>query len=123
MSCVWMLQRVHSGDGCVLSSTLFMYDLRKGDLFCYELGKGVTSGTEKYLFINDNVWWRCAQYVIMPLGARCIEKIYVCIWRMLVFMSVVVAVWGYVGMFGVYRPFFKIVFFSLWSIDVCSVFV
>ena len=28
MSCVWMLQRGHSGDGCVLASTL-----RKGDLF------------------------------------------------------------------------------------------
>ena len=33
MSCVWMLQRGHSGDGCVLASTLFKYDLRKGDLF------------------------------------------------------------------------------------------
>ena len=33
MSCVWMIQRGHSGDGCVLSSTLYKYDLRKGDLF------------------------------------------------------------------------------------------
>ena len=33
MSCVWMLQRGHSGDGCVLASTLGKYDLRKGDLF------------------------------------------------------------------------------------------
>ena len=33
MSCVWMLQRGHSGYGCVLSSTLCKYDLRKGDLF------------------------------------------------------------------------------------------
>ena len=35
MSCVWMLQRGHSGDGCVLASTLTLckYDLRKGDLF------------------------------------------------------------------------------------------
>ena len=31
--CVWMLQRGHSGDGCVLASTLCKYDLRKGDLF------------------------------------------------------------------------------------------
>ena len=30
---------------------------------------------------------------------RCIETIYVCIWRMFVFMSVVVIVWGSVGMF------------------------
>ena len=28
-----MLQRGHSGDGCVLVSTLCKYDLRKGDLF------------------------------------------------------------------------------------------
>ena len=33
MSCVWMLQRGHSGDGCVLVSTLCKYDLRKGGLF------------------------------------------------------------------------------------------
>ena len=31
MSCMWMLQRGHSGDGCVLASTLCKYDLRKGD--------------------------------------------------------------------------------------------
>ena len=30
---VWMSQRGHSGDGCVLASTLCKYDLRKGDLF------------------------------------------------------------------------------------------
>ena len=28
-----MLQRGHSGDGCVFASTLCKYDLRKGDLF------------------------------------------------------------------------------------------
>ena len=28
-----MLQRGHSGDGCVLASTLCKYDLKKGDLF------------------------------------------------------------------------------------------
>ena len=33
VSCVWMLQRGHSGDECVLASTLCKYDLRKGDLF------------------------------------------------------------------------------------------
>ena len=31
--CVRILQRGHSGDGCVLVSTLCKYDLRKGDLF------------------------------------------------------------------------------------------
>ena len=28
-----ILQRGHSGDGCVLASTLCKYDLRKGELF------------------------------------------------------------------------------------------
>ena len=33
MSCVGVLQRGHSVDGCDLASTLCKYDLRKGDLF------------------------------------------------------------------------------------------
>ena len=33
MSCVWVLQREHIGDGCDLTLTLCKYDLRKGDLF------------------------------------------------------------------------------------------
>ena len=60
MSCVWMLQRGHSGDGCVLASTLCKYDLRKGDLFV--LGKGEAG---KYLFGAASVWWRCAQYFVI----------------------------------------------------------
>ena len=64
MSCVWMLQRGHSGDGCVLASTLCKYDLRKGDLFS-ELGKGATSESGKSLFRAASVWWRCAQYFII----------------------------------------------------------
>ena len=38
---------------------------------------------------------------------RCVETIDVCIWRMFVFMSVVVTVWGFVGMFVVLRPLLK----------------
>ena len=33
VSCVWVLQRGPSGDGCKLASTLCKYNLRKGDLF------------------------------------------------------------------------------------------
>ena len=33
MSCVWILQRGHSGDGCGLASTLCKYDLREICLF------------------------------------------------------------------------------------------
>ena len=63
--CVWMLQRGHSGDGCVLASTLCKYDLRKGDLFFSELGKFATSEVGKSLFRAANVWWRCAQYFVI----------------------------------------------------------
>ena len=37
--------------------------------------------------------------LLLPLVARCLETIDVCIWPMFVFMSVVVTVWGSVGMF------------------------
>ena len=39
--------------------------------------------------------------LLLPLVARCLETIDVCIWRMFVSMSVVVTVWGSVGMFVV----------------------
>ena len=41
---------------------------------------------------------------------------------MFVFMSVVVTVWGSVGMFVVYRPLLKIVGFEPWSVEVYCVF-
>ena len=39
--------------------------------------------------------------LLLPLVARCLETIDVCIWRMFGFMSVVVTVWGSVGIFVV----------------------
>ena len=39
--------------------------------------------------------------LLLPLVARCLETIDVCIRRMFVFMSVVVTVWGSAGMFVV----------------------
>ena len=94
MSCVWMLQRGHSGDGCVLVSTLCKYDLRKGDLFGVRWG----SISSKLLVCGGGV----RSILLLPLVARCLETIDVCIWRMFVFMSVVVTVWGSVGMFVVF---------------------
>ena len=61
MSCVWMLQKGHSGDGCVLVSTLCKYDLRKGDLFVLSWARM----RRVRLFIAANVWWRCAQYFVI----------------------------------------------------------
>ena len=50
--------------------------------------------------------------------------IIIIIWRMFVFMSVVMTVWGSMGMFIVYRPLLKIVYVvSLCSgCDGCCVF-
>ena len=48
--------------------------------------------------------------LLLPLVARCLETIYVCMWRKFVFMSVVVTVWGSAGMLVVLRPLLKIVF-------------
>ena len=113
VSCVWMLQRGHSGDGCVLSSTLCKYDLRKGDLFVLSwarvrrVRRGILSS--ELLMCGGGV----RSILLLPLVARCLETIDVCIWRMFVFMSVVVTVWGPVRMFVVLRPLLKIVFFSL----------
>ena len=47
--------------------------------------------------------------LLLPLVARCLETIDVCIWRMFVLMPVVVTMWGSVVMFVVYRPMLKTV--------------
>ena len=50
--------------------------------------------------------------LLLPLVARCLETIDVGIWHMFVFMSLVVNVWGSMGMFVVQRPLLKIVFLT-----------
>ena len=97
MSCVWMLQRGHSGDGCVLASTLCKYDLRKGDLFVLSWARvrRVRRGSisSELLVCGGGV----RSILLLPLVARCLETIDVCIWRMFVFRSVVVTVLGVCG--------------------------
>ena len=39
VSCVWVLKRGHSGDGCNFASILCKYDLRKGDLYVLSWAK------------------------------------------------------------------------------------
>ena len=51
--------------------------------------------------------------LLLPLVARCLETIDVCMWCMLVCMFVVGTVWGSVGMFVVYQPLLKIMYFSI----------
>ena len=82
---VWVLQRRHSGDWCGLASTyLFVLSwtrvrrVKRGSISSVLImcGGGVHS------------------ILLLPLVARCLETIDVCIWSMFVFMSVVVIVWG-----------------------------
>ena len=60
--------------------------------------------------------------LLLPLMARCLETIDVCIWRMFVFMSGVVTMWGSVGMFVV-AAVVKESVFKHWSVEICCVFV
>ena len=99
MSCVWMSQRGYSGDGCVLTSTLCKYNLRKGDLIVPSWARVRRVMRES---ITSELLMRgggACSILLLPLVARCIETIDVCIWRMFVFMSVVLIVWGSVEMF------------------------
>ena len=97
--CVWVLQRGHSSDECDLASTLCKYDLRKGDLFVLSWARVrlVRRGSlsSELLMCGGGV----RSILLLPLAARFLETIDVCIWRMFVFMSVVVTVWGSLGMF------------------------
>ena len=83
-----MLQRGHSGDGCDLLSTLCKYDLRKGDLFVLSWARvrRVRRGSisSELLMCGGGV----RSDLLLPLVARCLKTIDVCIWRMF-FMSVV----------------------------------
>ena len=94
-----MLQRGHSGDGCVLASTCV--SMRKGDLFVLSWARvrRVRRGSlsSELLLCGGGV----RSILLLPLVARCLETMDVCIWRKFVFMSVVITVWGSVGMFVV----------------------
>ena len=96
-----MLQRGHSGDGGDLASSLCKYDLRKGELFVlsWAMVQRVRWGciSSELLMCGGGV----RSILLLPLVARCLETIDVGIWRMFVFMYVVVNVWRYVGMFVV----------------------
>ena len=88
-----------SGAGCDLASTLYKYDLGKGDLFvlsCARIRRVRRGSISSKLQMYDG----CVRSILLlPLVARCLETIGVCIWRMFVSMSVVVTVWESVGMF------------------------
>ena len=79
----------HSGDGCDLELTLCKYDLRKGNLFVlgWARVRQVRQGSIslELLMCGGGV----QSILLLPLVARCLETIDVCIWCMFVFTSVV----------------------------------
>ena len=78
-----------------------LYDLRKGDLFVLSCARvrRVRRGSLSSELIMCGGGVR--SILLLPLVAICLETIDVCIWRMFVFMSVVVTVWGSVATFVV----------------------
>ena len=75
MSCVWMLQRGHSGDGCVLASTLCKYDLRKGDLFVLSWARVRRGSLSSELLVCGG---GVRSILLLPLVARCMYMAHVC---------------------------------------------
>ena len=94
-----MLQRGHSGDGRDLASTLYKYDLRKGDLFGLSWAKGATSEAGSFsselLMSGGGV----RSILLLHLVARCLEDNRCMYMAHVCFKSVVVTVWGSMGMF------------------------
>ena len=84
-----MLQKGHSGDGCDLASALCKYDLRKGDLYVLSWARVRRGSISSELLMGGG---GVRSISLLPLVARCLETIDVCIWRMFVFMSVVAMV-------------------------------
>ena len=80
-----MLQRGHSDNRCDLASTLYKYDLKKGDLFVMSWARVLRvrrgSISSELLMCGGGV----CSILLLPLVARCLETIDVCIWRMFIF--------------------------------------
>ena len=81
----------------VMDVVLHKYDLRKGDLFVLSWARvrRVRRGSISSELIMCGGGVR--SILLLSLVARCLDTIDVCIWRMFVFMSVVVTVLGVCG--------------------------
>ena len=79
-----MLQSRHSGDGCVLALTLCNYTLMECDLFVLSWAsvRRVRRGSfsSELLMCGGGVH----SILLLPLVARCLDTIDVCIWSMFV---------------------------------------
>ena len=81
-----MLQKGNGGDGCVLRSTLCKYTLRKSDLFVLSWARvqRVRRGSISAHLLMCRVGVH--SILLLPLVARCLETIDVCIWRVFLYL-------------------------------------
>ena len=88
-----MLHMEHS-DECKVASTLCKYDLKKGNLFVlsWVRVRRVQRGSVSSELLKCGEGVR--SILLLPLLHRCLETTDVCIWRMFVFVSVVLTVRG-----------------------------
>ena len=73
--CGSVLQRGHSGDGCLTSSILFKYERRMGHLFV-GLGQGTTGCSGECYFGVMYCWWYgvCA-FVVLSVVEVCSDYV------------------------------------------------
>ena len=75
-----MLQRGNRSDGCDFASTLCKCDLRKDDLYVLSWAKVRGCISSELIMCGGGV----RSIFLLPLVARCLDTIDVCIWRMFV---------------------------------------
>ena len=87
MLCGGVLQRGHCGNGCEMASTLCRYDLRTGDVFVLSWAwvQQVRRGSISSDLLLGGGGVR--SILLLPLVARCIETIDVCIWHIIQSLS------------------------------------
>ena len=69
-----MLTRGHSGDGCVLASTLCKYDLRKGDLFVVSWAR-VRRGSRGSFFSDMRMCGRGVRSILLLPLVSCVHPV------------------------------------------------
>ena len=71
----------NSGNGCDLASTLCKYDLRKGDLFVLSWARVRRVRQRNISSELQMCGGDVRSILLLPLVARCLDTIDVCIWR------------------------------------------
>ena len=112
-----VLQRGHSADGCDLASTLCKYDLfvLSWAKVRQERRRSISSAL---LMCGGGV----RSIFLLPLVARCLETIDVCIWR-ICFYVCCSDCFGVFGNVCCVTAVVKNSVFLHWSVEVCCVFV